>query len=226
VIEHHLTLLDELDRFQQLLEQRLGPAATALIKSSIGELKHGRLEEKIARPGTAFPACRLLKDSHNKSFDLAALVALRAAVIFFYRGSWCPFCKLTLRAFNDARDVFTMAGVSLIGISPELPAYAAEVAEKHGLAFSLLSDTDGKLMRKLGISYVVPEGLRPLFEKNGHSLAERNGNDSWELPLTSAFVVTPPGLIKNRFVSPDYTKRTELAAALADIKCPNADFQA
>jgi peroxiredoxin len=219
VIEHGLTLQHELDRFQRLLEQRIGPAATALIKSSIGELKDSGLEEKIAKPGVPFPAGRSLKDIHNKSFDLAILVATHAAVIFFYRGSWCPFCKLTLRAFNDALDVFNAVGVSLIGISPELPVYAAEVAEKHGLAFPLLSDTDGKLMRKLGICYVVPEGLRPLFEKNGHSLAERNGNNSWELPLTSAFIVTPPGLIKNRFVSPDYTKRTELADALADIQC-------
>jgi peroxiredoxin len=217
-------LQHELDRFQRLLEQRIGPAATALIKSSIGELKDSSLEEKIAKPGAPFPACRSLKDIHNKSFDLATLVTSHAAVIFFYRGSWCPFCKLTLRAFNDALDVFEAAGVSLIGISPELPVYAAAVAEKHGLAFPLLSDTDGKLMRKLGICYVVPEGLRPLFEKNGHSLAERNGNNSWELPLTSAFIVTPPGLIKNRFVSPDYTKRTELAGALADIKCHKVEL--
>jgi peroxiredoxin len=223
VNEHGLTLQYELDRFQRLLEQRIGPAATALIKSSIGELKDSGLEEKIAKPGAPFPACRSLKDIHNKSFDLATLVATHAAVIFFYRGSWCPFCKLTLRAFNDALDVFNAAGVSLVGISPELPVYAAEVAEKHGLAFPLLSDTDGKLMRKLGIYYKVPEGLRPLFEKNGHSLAECNGNNTWELPLTSAFIVTPPGLIKNRFVSPDYTKRTELAGALADIQCPKAE---
>jgi peroxiredoxin len=218
VTEHGLTLQSELERFQRLLDQRMEPAASALIKSSIGELKCGSLAEKVVKSGTRFPACRPLRDIHNKPFDLAGLVATRPAVIFFYRGSWCPYCKLTLRAFNDALEVFQRAGVALIGISPELPAFTATMAERHGLAFPLLSDTDGKLMRKLGLNYKVPDALRQLFDRDGHGLDERNGNADGELPLTSAFITVPPGVIKNRFVSPDYTRRTELAEALADIR--------
>lgn len=42
-------------------------------------------------------------------------------VISFYRGAWCPYCNLDLRALQDTLPVIRSAGAQLVAISPNLP---------------------------------------------------------------------------------------------------------
>jgi peroxiredoxin len=210
------TLMNELDRFRVHFERRVGPAVAALINSSKSELIPR--ENRVIAAGKPFPATSALLDTQGNVFDLGLHLKTHKTVIFFYRGSWCPYCKLTLRAFEDAHEMFKAAGQSLIAISPERPDFGAIAVERHNLTYAVLSDPGSKLIRAMGLDYAISENMRPLFEASGHSLVDRNGDTRWVLPLTSAFIVDPPGTIRSRFVSPDFTKRTELSAALAAIR--------
>ncbi len=51
----------------------------------------------IPAPGTAMPDGNLL-DVHGDPTTLDGARGGRAAVVVFYRGAWCPYCNLALRA--------------------------------------------------------------------------------------------------------------------------------
>jgi peroxiredoxin len=130
-------------------------------------------------------------------------------LITFYRGSWCPFCNLELNALQKQLDEFKARGVTLVAISPELPDTALSTIEKNDLKFQVLSDVGQKFARQLGIVWKMPDNLRPVFEKIGHDLVKRNGDDSFEVPIPATLLVDRKGVVRNAYIEPDYTKRAE-----------------
>lgn len=55
----------------------------------------------------------------------------------------------------------------------------------------------------------MPEYLRPVFEKIGHDLIKRNGDDSFEMPIPATILVDGKGVVKNTYIEPDYKQRVE-----------------
>ena len=45
-----------------------------------------------------------------------------------------------------------------------------------------------------------------------------HGNDGWVLPIPATFVVGRDGLVKARFVDPDFRKRMEVDDLIAALK--------
>ena len=54
-------------------------------------------------------------------------------MLAFYRGGWCPYCDIMLRALDQRRPAIMAAGASLIGVSPERPEELARTAGRLGL---------------------------------------------------------------------------------------------
>ena len=42
-------------------------------------------------------------------------------VIAFYRGQWCPYCDLQLRAYQEVLPRIKALGANLVAISPQTP---------------------------------------------------------------------------------------------------------
>jgi peroxiredoxin len=61
--------------------------------------------------------------------------------VTFYRGGWCPYCNLELRAYQPALPQIEAAGARLVAISPESPDDALTTLEKNSLRFEVLPDT-------------------------------------------------------------------------------------
>lgn len=81
--------------------------------------------------------------------------------------------------------------------------------EKNELKFQVLSDVGHKYARQLGIGWQMPDNLRPVFEKLGHDLITRNGDDSFEVPIPATLLVDGKGVVKKTYIEPEYTKRVE-----------------
>ncbi|MCJ1320465.1 hypothetical protein MMC15_005804 [Xylographa vitiligo] len=155
-----------------------------------------------------------LSNALGQQVHSADLLAQGPLLISFYRGEWCPFCNLELRALQKNLDKFTAKGVTLVAISPELPNQSLSTTEKHELKFPVLSDVGNKLARQLGIVFAQPDSLRPVFKAFGHDLVTRNGDDSFEVPVPATLLVDRRGVVRNLFVDTDYTKRLEPETAL------------
>ncbi len=92
------------------------------------------------------------------------LLAKGPLLISFYRGGWCPYCNLALKALQDSLSAIKARGVTLVAISPELPNQSLTMQEKNELQFPVLSDVGNNLARKLGIVFQQPDTLRPILE--------------------------------------------------------------
>jgi peroxiredoxin len=209
-----MTLQTKLDDNRTAWEARVGESIARMIAGDIEDLRASGILERTARAGDAFPLATALLDQHGRPFDLGALVDAKAVILTFYRGGWCPYCNLELRAYQHALPAIRAAGADLVAVSFELPDHALSTAEKNDLAFTVLSDVGGALASELGIRFTLSDTVRPFYEKAGHALPDRNGDGSWALPLPATFVVERGGCIRAAFVEPDYRRRVDPRAAL------------
>ena len=54
--------------------------------------------------------------------------------------------------------------------------------------------------------------------RRSRDLPRYQGNDAWMLPIPATFVVGTDGLIKARFVDPDYRKRMDIDDMIAALR--------
>ena len=126
-------------------------------------------------------------------------------VLTFYRGEWCPYCNLQLRAYQAILPQVQELGASLVAVLPQIPDHSLSTAEKKDLRFPVLSDSGNVVARRYGLVFAVSERLR----QAGAHLPTYNGDASWELPMPGTFVIAPDGVVRLAFVDADWTKRLE-----------------
>ena len=117
---------------------------------------------------------------------------------------------------------FTAAGVTLVALTPQVPARSLEMVEKHALGFDLLSDPENAYAAALGLRFTLPEELRPIYQSFGIDLLASNGDGSTTLPMPGRMVVDARGIVRAVEVDPDYTRRPEPAQTLAQARALSA----
>ena len=75
----------------------------------------------------------------------------KTTVLYFYPKDDTPGCTTEAKAFTDALEDFSRAGVAVVGVSPDDTASHCKFKAKHGLGFTLASDIDKTLARALGV---------------------------------------------------------------------------
>lgn len=213
-----MTLQTNLDGFRNEWEARVGENIARMIGGDIEDLRATGILDRAAKAGDEFPAAPALRDAHGAAYDLGALIAAKPVVLTFYRGGWCPYCNLELRAYQALLAEIHAAGAELVAVSPEMPDHSLSTAEKNELSFAVLSDVGGALASDLGIRFTLSDTVKPFYEKAGHALPDRNGDGSWALPMPATFVIAKGGRIAEAFVEPDYRKRLDPKLALAALR--------
>jgi peroxiredoxin len=200
---------------QQLEEYRAGwmlrvPAdRRAAMERHIAYLSETGIGKNAKQVGDLAPAI-VLPDVHGRAFDVATLLAKGPVVVTFYRGGWCPYCNLELKAYQDALPRIVAAGASLVAISPEKPDDSVSTAEKNGLTFAVLSDVGQKVGKAFGLVYAFTDELRTVYDGFKLNIPEKNGApDDWALPLAATFVIGSDGRILFADTGVDYRHRTD-----------------
>jgi peroxiredoxin len=117
--------------------------------------------ERVRAAGTIDGALKIgqsvsdftLPDAFGNQVSLKTLLAKGPAVVSFYRGEWCPFCNLELRALQEVLPEMEKLGATLIAISPERPDRGVIATDKNKLTFPVLSDFGNKVARQFGIVF-------------------------------------------------------------------------
>lgn len=188
-----------------------------VITEAVGNFKSTYDSAKAIQPGTAFPKFQL-SDATGQKVTLDDLLGKGAILVSFYRGEWCPFCNLELRALQSHLDEFHKKGVTLVAISPELPDQSLSTSEKLSLKFPVLSDVDNKLAKQLGLLFPQPKAMQTVYDKFGVDWKQRYGNDDLEVPVPATFLVDKKGIVRNSFVNPEYQHRLDPETALQWIE--------
>ncbi len=109
-------------------------------------------------------------------------------------------------------------GAALVAVSPQLENFNREISERHKLAFDVLSDGGNRVAAEFGLTFKLPDELRPVYSKFGIDLKKYNGDDSWTLPIPARFVIDSGGVVRAADANPDYTVRSEPAETVRMLK--------
>lgn len=102
----------------------------------------------MLQSGEAAPTFELTSDT-GESFRLEDLKGQRI-IVYFYPRADTPGCTKQACAIQDLGPQIEDAGVTVIGISPDLPEKLARFRAKYGLEFLLLSDPDHTVAEAYG----------------------------------------------------------------------------
>ncbi|WP_339710267.1 peroxiredoxin-like family protein [uncultured Kriegella sp.] len=152
----------------------------------------------------------VLPNPEGKAISLSTLLDKGPLVITFYRGSWCPYCNLQLRALQARLSDIHALGATLVAISPEVPDGSLTKNEISKMEFIVLSDQDAKVASRYGVAWEVPEFLMEHMrvDRNLDLKKINNGNASI-LPIPATFVLGNDGIVKWSYVNVDYRQRSE-----------------
>ncbi|MEV8250715.1 peroxiredoxin-like family protein [Microbacterium sp. NPDC076768] len=161
-----------------------------------------------------------LPDAAGSSVHLSELLTTGPVVVSFYRGGWCPYCNIELRALQAALPALTAAGATLVAISPDAPDDSLSTAEKSDLQFPVLSDTRAAAITAYGLNYTIESVSRAVLSDEEAERADARGVETQVLPTPATYVIGTDGRVAYAFVDHDYTHRaepTEIVAAVSAL---------
>ncbi|WP_440638370.1 peroxiredoxin-like family protein [Bradyrhizobium sp. PUT101] len=159
------------------------------------------------RPGDAMPSF-MLPDEGGRLVALPSLLARGPLAVMFFRGHWCPYCRLNVRAVVQALDRIRVMGAQVVAIMPETQEYTGQLKAESGAPFPILTDLDNGYALSLNLAIWLGAEIQQLLSYQ--DMAKFHGNDGWILPIPAVFVVGRDGIVKARFVDPDFRKRMEI----------------
>ena len=198
-----MSLQEDSSALRNSLEAKIGDKINIFSRESEALLQSGIVRHSL-QIGQKAPDF-VLPNVVGGEISLAHLLKNGPVVLSFYRGEWCPFCNLELRAYQQALPQIEALGAALIAVSPEKPGFAQLLADRHKLTFPVLTDHDNLVGRKYGLVYQVNSEVRDLSLKMGKlDISERNGSDKWELPVAGTFVIDTNSVVHFACVDPNF----------------------
>lgn len=191
------------------------PAYGEAVDRLVARLSGNGGGETAPRPGDAMPPF-MLPDESGRLVALTALTERGPVAVMFFRGHWCPYCRLNVRAVVQALDRIEAMGARVVAIMPETQEYARQLKVDSGAPFPILTDLDNGYALSLNLAIWLGAEIQSLLSYQ--DMAKFHGNDGWMLPIPAVFVVGRDGIVKARFVDPDFRKRMEVDDLLAALE--------
>jgi peroxiredoxin len=212
-----MSLKAELDVFRADFAAKIPLKIRRAAARAYMELAASGILERALRAGDKVPDFQL-PDVHGRCVRLNNLLAKGRVVLSFYRGGWCQYCNLELQALQKALPQIIGLDAELVAISPQTLDESLSTAKKNQITFPVLSDVGSVTATVFGIAFEVAEELRPIYAQFGHALPDKNGDDSWTLPIPATYVVEHDGTIALAFFDIDYRNRLEPADVLCVLR--------
>lgn len=208
-----MTLTAQLQEFRRQFRQNAAEDIQQTMGAATAALKASGILDGVISEGQSSPDFEL-PNAQGKPMRLSDKLKAGPVVVSFYRGQWCPYCNLELRALQAVLPDIQARGAQLIAISPQTPDNSLSTAEKNDLTFDVLSDMGNVVARQYGLVFVLPEELRPIYTSFGIDVPAHNGDDTFELPIPATYVIGQDGAIALAFAEADYVTRLEPTAIL------------
>ena len=209
-VDRQMTLQDKLDGFKAQFKTMAPEGAFDAFARSTQELIDSGQAERALKAGDTVPDF-VLTDSDRNEVALKDLLAKGPVVLTFYRGVWCPYCNIELKALEEVAEDIRARGATLIAISMQGPADSRKSQKDNGLSFPILTDKYGELADKFGIRWTLQDYVVPIHQGFGVELPRIHGDGQWNLPMPARYVIDTDGTVAYAEVNPDYTRRPEPA---------------
>jgi peroxiredoxin len=196
------------------------PAYSEAVDRLVARIHENGGGENAPRPGEGMPPF-MLPDETGRLVSLTSLIGNGPVIVMFYRGHWCPYCRLNVMAIMQAQDEISALGGQIVAIMPETQKYAERFKSEAGAPFPVLTDLDNGYALSLNLAIWLGTEVQQLLSYL--DLSDFHGNDGCMLPIPATFVVGRDGLVKARFVDPDFRKRMEIDELLVAVRTASED---
>lgn len=203
-----MTLAEETAAFAAKGAASATPERVAVYKKAQEHVEAAGILESALGVGDTAPMFEL-PDAHGNNVKFADIIATGPAVISFYRGAWCPFCNLELKALQRELATAEAASVTLVAISPNTPDVALGTVNENQVTFPVLSDAENAVAKQFKLVYEMEAGLVEFYRTQDRNIDEMNGSELWELPVPATYVVDTGGIIRFAHVDLNHRARAE-----------------
>lgn len=186
------------------------------MKNAIEELEASN-EGKGLEQGEKAPNFNL-PNASGQTVELYEQLKKGPVILTFYRGNWCPYCNMELRAYQEIIGEIHSQGAELIAISPQTPDQSMSIQEKHNLEYVVLSDENNEVANQFNLVYQMPEYLVALYKEIGLNVNEYNGDETWALPVSATYIIQTDGTIAYEYTKSDYKDRVEPSEVVGKLK--------
>jgi peroxiredoxin len=215
VRELDISLREQLRTFAEA-SRRKQPEFAAAVDRLVTRLQQYGAGESAPQVGEPMPPF-LLPDETGQMVSLDELLNRGPVSVTFHRGHWCPYCRININALAQAHKELTANAGQIVAIMPDRQKFAAELKSQSNVPFPILTDMDNGYALSLNLAIWVGAEIQKLM-RDRLDLPAFQGNSSWMLPIPATFVVGRDGLIRARFIDPDYRKRMMIADMIAAMR--------
>lgn len=209
-----MNLQIELYKFHQESLRKPPPERAAVFSAFIQNLKEEFSNRRSLRIGDVAPDFTL-PNTQGEVITLSEQLKKGPVLLKFFRGYWCPYCGLELRAYQKVVNQIQALGGTILGISPQTLTASRKTMERHDLTYDLLSDYGCQTAQNYGLVFTVPDAVKQIYLQLGSVIPDYNGIEEWILPVPATFVVDRRGHIALAYVNVDYRVRYEPKDAIA-----------
>jgi len=188
-----------------------------IVDRMVVRLKEAGLGENAPKSGEPMPDF-MMPDQMGRLHSLGGLIETGPLVIAFHRGHWCPYCRINARALAEIHEEVRGLGAELVAVTPETERFNAELSSQGGAKFPILTDIDNSYALMLNLAFLVGNEKKRAMIEAGWDFSPFQGNKNWTLPVPATFIVGCDGLVKARFIDPDYRKRMDISEILEVLR--------
>jgi peroxiredoxin len=214
ILASNQSLTQQIAAFTAAAEKRLPPGYIGAFRALVARLVKEGIGRSAPEVGAEFPDFELQDDAGN-NVRASDHWSHRTVIIKFYRGGWCPYCNLELKALQQHQQDFAALNAEVYAVAPEKSTAQKKTKQKAAADFKFLWDCDNALARQLGISFPIVAAVKDIYGKLELDLQEING--AWELPVPATFVVRD-GRVRYRVIDPNYLERQDPVDLIAWLR--------
>ncbi len=209
-------LADRLQAFANEL-RRFGPHFAAAIDALVARLAESQAGATAPKVGEPMPAF-LLPDDQGRLVRLEDLLGNGPVALAFNRGQWCPFCRINVDALARAEKEVAAEHRHVAAIVPDRQKFAVWLKSEADAPFPVLTDMDNGYAMNLDLAFYVGDELKDMMVSSGWDPSVSQGTDNWMLPIPATFIIGTDGIIRARFIDPDYRMRMAIEDLLAALR--------
>jgi peroxiredoxin len=209
------SLDEQLKAFSDAARQKRPQFAEA-VDRLVGRLRESGAGTSAPQPGELMPPFHL-PDENGHIVSLDRLLAKGPVAVTFHRGHWCPYCRININALAHTQEKIASEGGQIVAIMPDRQQFVSELKSAAKVPFPILTDMDNGYALSLNLAIWLGAEIQKMLA-GLRDLPSFQGNNSWILPIPATFIVAKDGLIRARFVDPDYRKRMAIDDLLAALK--------
>jgi len=172
----------------------------AILTRSINRLRREGFAGQSLQMGETAPDFEFV-DNEGVEGSLYQALTRGPAVLNFFRGYWCSYCRTELEAYERIRRQLDALGCTYFAISPQAPA----TEEGTSTSYQIVHDCNNAIARDYGLVFSLDQTERDLFASWGLFLDDVNG--AWELPIPATYVIKPDRTVGYAYIDVDFRMR-------------------